>query len=53
MPLHLGPFVRCRLGATLVMPWLLFASFTCIGKLNGHLFVAVTQFTFISFEICI
>ncbi|XP_029918393.1 netrin receptor UNC5A isoform X1 [Myripristis murdjan] len=32
MPLLLGPFVRCRFSATLVMLWLVFAGFTCIGS---------------------
>eukprot|EP00064_Thunnus_orientalis_P000118 superscaffoldBa00000006_g118 len=29
MPLLLGPFVRCRSSATLLVLWLIFAGFTC------------------------
>ncbi|XP_044062210.1 netrin receptor UNC5A isoform X1 [Siniperca chuatsi] len=32
MPLLLGPFVRCRLSATLLVLWLVFAGFTCTGS---------------------
>ncbi|XP_035505578.1 netrin receptor UNC5A isoform X3 [Scophthalmus maximus] len=32
MPLRVGPFVRCRLGATLLALWLVFAGFTCTGS---------------------
>ncbi|XP_031175432.1 netrin receptor UNC5A isoform X4 [Sander lucioperca] len=32
MPLLLGPFVRCRLSATLLVLWLGFAVFTCTGS---------------------
>uniref|UniRef100_A0A3B5ATY6 Netrin receptor UNC5 n=1 Tax=Stegastes partitus TaxID=144197 RepID=A0A3B5ATY6_9TELE len=31
MPLLLGPFVRCRFSATLLVLWLAFAGFTCTG----------------------
>ncbi|XP_029296935.1 netrin receptor UNC5A isoform X3 [Cottoperca gobio] len=32
MPLLLGPFVRCRFSATLLVLWLVFAGFTCTGS---------------------
>ncbi|XP_054647894.1 netrin receptor UNC5A isoform X4 [Dunckerocampus dactyliophorus] len=32
MPLLLGPFVRCRLGETLLVLWLSFAGVTCTGS---------------------
>ncbi|XP_034545780.1 netrin receptor UNC5A isoform X3 [Notolabrus celidotus] len=32
MPLLLGPFVRCRFSATLLVLWLVLAGFTCTGS---------------------
>lgn len=32
MPLLLGPFVRCRFSATLLLLWLMLAGFTCTGS---------------------
>lgn len=34
MPALLGPFVRCRFSATLLVLWLVFAGFTRTGELQ-------------------
>ncbi|XP_069553070.1 netrin receptor UNC5A isoform X4 [Brachyistius frenatus] len=45
MPLLLGPFVRCRFSATLLVPWLVFAGFTCAGG-SEHAATATLPGTF-------
>ncbi|XP_069027175.1 netrin receptor UNC5A isoform X3 [Embiotoca jacksoni] len=45
MPLLLGPFVRCRFRATLLVPWLVFAGFTCAAG-SEHAATATLPGTF-------